>query len=165
MRDDRNFKCLTSYHSLQADGDHDCWISISVTCEDYLQCAFHLSIDPVDQEFNVLEVPDYEHDASEDPGFDAPAPGPILTGEYINGHLDFEDQIKFYFFPFDYRAYGLPTVLLNKTKMSGQSDNGDTYMIATVQPDIQVNPGNKYQDWDYPSNVYYQWQSKSEDPN
>jgi hypothetical protein len=113
----------------------------------------------------IIPVQNYTVNAASRSDFDAPAPGPILTKDYINGRMDVGGQIKYYYFPIDFELMGLPTIILNKTKMSGQETNGDTYLIAKAQPDVEANPGYKYQDWSYPSLSDNHWIARSNDPS
>jgi hypothetical protein len=112
----------------------------------------------------ILEL-DYASANRED--FVAHPPGPIITQEYTNGRLEGENSIAYYYFPIDYASVGLPMIILNKTKLSGQETNGDTYLIANIQPNVSTehNFGYDYRTWNYPTITNFHWGSKTNDPD
>jgi hypothetical protein len=121
-----------------------------------------------------MEIEELDYASANRGDFVAQPPGPIITQEYTNGRLECENSIAYYYFPIDYASVGLPMIILNKTKLSGQETNGDTYLIANIQPNVSTehNFGYDYRTWNYPTiardaegNGGFDWGSKTNDPD
>lgn len=116
-----------------------------------------------------MEVPTYTTEYVESDEFAPFPPNPIITQEFTNGRMQGKDSIKYYYFPIDYPNVGLPMVILNKTKMSGQKTNGDTYLIANIQKNITNKESTAftkdYKTWDYPTLTNFHWGSKTSNPD
>jgi hypothetical protein len=96
-------------------------MAISVTCKDFdAACDYNLRIDAVDSEtYAIAGLYYHGSNAADDEDFVPAPPNPIIQQDYTNGRHEESNLVKYYFFPIDYGEHGLPTVLLNKTKMSG----------------------------------------------
>ena len=78
-------------------------------------------------------------------------PGPILTQEYVNGHVEF-NTTKYYQFPVSKVDYGNSLIILNKTQIFGSSANGDSRMLVNLQNDTSKDlDGANYTKWIYPT--------------
>ena len=75
-------------------------------------------------------------------------PGPILRDQYTNGRVS-KDEIKYYYFPINYKDMGESMILLNKTQTS-TGKNGDSKLLVNIQADVG-NPTNDYTKWTYPT--------------
>ena len=61
--------------------------------------------------------------------------------------------MKYYFFPIDYQTMKEGLILLNKTQMSGQGANGDSYLMVNIITDVLDSAGQyKFTNWAYPGN-------------
>ena len=46
-------------------------------------------------------------------------PGTILASDYMNGRIDTLNEVKYYYFPVDYKVMTEAVILLNKTQIYG----------------------------------------------
>jgi hypothetical protein len=107
MRVSRLGRCGFVKQSLQSDGEVNCFIAISVLCEDGNDCGYHLTINQ--QGFNYTEL---SSRAVEDRKI--VPPNPILEDEYVNGNVTL-NTAKYYYLPVNREDYGNSLILLNKT--------------------------------------------------
>lgn len=83
-----------------------------------------------------------------------PPPGPIITQDYTNGRIIGDGEVKYYFFPIDVDQKDA-MVMLNKTRMTGTTTNGDSYLMLNIQADINdiKNGLARYDAWTYPTST------------
>jgi hypothetical protein len=73
-------------------------------------------------------------------------------------------EVNYHYLPFDKFSKNV-VVLLNKTDVLGQGDNGDSKLMGLIQPnisEIRMDQDN-YTRWTYPTNSYFGVQSKMND--
>jgi hypothetical protein len=89
MRRSRWSKCGSLLHTLQEDGRQLCYIAISVRCGTAEDCAYNLRIEQQGVDASKIQ--------SSRPveTFTPVPPGPILSDEYVNGHVEF-NTTKYY---------------------------------------------------------------------
>jgi hypothetical protein len=127
---------------LLGDGTQSCFLAIGVTCSDGKQCAYRLKIEQRGVDASVRQT-------SEAGPVDAVLPpGPILRDEYTNGRVG-NGEIKYYYFPVNYKDMGESMILLNKTQIYGTGENGDSKMLMNVERD--ATGSNTYKTWVYPT--------------
>jgi hypothetical protein len=138
-----NPACGTISHSLQQDGSQKCFIVISVTCKEVVgtQCAYRLRIDQEGYDSSLK----YTAVSASDGSFTPPPPLPIISQDYTNGRLEENNQMKYYFFPVNYTSMKEAMILVNKTRMSGLKQNGNTKLVVKLQRDIDRFPA--YEQW------------------
>ena len=110
LRDTRWPLCASHYHSLLGDGSQKCFISIGVTCKGARSgsyCAYKLKIEQ-DGLDNTRVLP-----SKAGLEFTPHPPGPILASQYTSGVV-LPGEIKYYYFPVDYKKMGESLILLHK---------------------------------------------------
>lgn len=85
-------------------------MAISVRCLGFKQCAYQLKIDQEDVDTSVKL---YANRGSGD-SFTPHPPGTILASDYVNGKIESQNQVKYYYFPIDYELMTEGMVLLHK---------------------------------------------------
>jgi hypothetical protein len=70
-------------------------------------------------------------------------PGPILQKDFTNGYVS-KGQIKYYFFPVDFKLMGESLILVNKTQIYGTGENGDVKVFMNIESNILDSSHNKY---------------------
>ena len=53
--------------------------------------------------------------ATANTSFTPKPPGTILASDYVNGRIDTKNEVKYYYFPIDYKTMKEAMILLNKT--------------------------------------------------
>lgn len=103
-------RCATVRHSAQGTDRQACFVAISVRCLGFKQCAYQLKIDQEDVDTSVKL---YANRGSGD-SFTPHPPGTILASDYVNGKIESQNQVKYYYFPIDYELMTEGMVLLHK---------------------------------------------------
>jgi len=93
---------------LLGDGTQQCFLAIAVTCSDGKQCAYRLKIEQKGVDTEIRQT------SEAGPVEAVLPPGPILRDEYTNGRVS-NGEIKYYYFPVNYKEMGESMILLNKT--------------------------------------------------
>jgi len=137
--------CVGVKSSLQENGDIDCFLAISVTCEDQKDCAYNLRIEQ--QGFEYVE-----QSSKAVENFTASPPQPILENEYVNGNVSY-DKMRYYYLPVAREDYGNSLILLNKTQIFSRGENGDSRMLINLQNNTSDEEGTgfNYTQWIYPN--------------
>lgn len=145
MRRSRWSKCGSLLHSLQEDGRQLCFIAISVRCGTKEDCAYNLKIEQIGVNSSIVQS------SRPTETFTPVPPGPILSKEYVNGHVGY-NTTKYYQFPVSSADYGNSLIILNKTQIYGSGENGDTRMLVNLQNDTSKDSvGANYSKWIYPT--------------
>jgi len=94
-------------------------------------------------------------------------PGSILASDYMNGRIESQNQVKYYYFPINQEFMTEGMVLLHKKQIFGTGANGDTGLIVNIIRDTEDDGEGKdlYYLWNYPTYESYSIQSISNDAN
>jgi len=143
-------------HSAQGTDRQACFVAISVKCFGIQQCAYQLKIE---QENVDTSVKLYANRGAND-AFTPHPPGTILASDYVNGKIETQNQVKYYYFPIDYELMTEGMVLLHKKQIFGTGENGDTKLYVNIIKDTEDDGEGKdhYSSWSYPtesSNAVY----------
>lgn len=95
--------------------------------------------------------------------FEPKPPTTILPSDYINGRLGTKNEVKYYYFPIDYKRMNEAMILLNKTQIFGTGANGDTKLLVNIISGVEDSTAGTdlYQSWDYPTDTLRQAESSS----
>lgn len=91
-----------------------------------------------------MSVKQYADRGSSD-SFTPHPPGTILASDYVNGKIESQNQVKYYYFPIDLQLMGEGMVLLHKKQIFGTGENGDTKLIVNIIRDTEDDGEGKDQ--------------------
>lgn len=100
-------------------------MAISVYCEGFNhQCGYYLRIDQMFLNSSVIQS------ANASTTFQPIPPNPILINNFVSGNVEY-GNITYHVLPFN-KDSGSVVVLLNKTNIFGNQQNGDSKIIALI---------------------------------
>jgi len=134
-------------------------VAISVRCLGIKQCAYQLKIDRDDINWDAKQY----SNRAEGQAFTPYPPGTILASDYINGRVSAKNEVKYYYFPVDYKRMRDAAILLHKTQIFGSGENGDSKLLVNIISGVEdsTTGSDQYQSWDYPSDLFRQAESSS----
>ena len=55
-----------------------------------------------------------------------------MASDYINGRIGTKNEVKYYYFPIDYKRMRDAMILLHKTQIFGSGENGDSKLLVNI---------------------------------